>query len=81
MACVVTALTTIPLGPVVGIGVCWCSKTYSHERCGLKSIKLVLPESIVVTDNSAYGHIQRKLVNLFCFTCTVQHLYSSSKLS
>ena len=57
VACVVTALITFPLGLVVGIGVCWCSKRYSHERCGLKKRKPVLPKSIELTDNPAYGHI------------------------
>ena len=60
VACVVTALITFPLGLVVGIGVCWCSKRYSHERCGLKKRKPVLPKSIELTDNPAYEHIQRK---------------------
>ena len=60
VACVVTALITFPLGLVVGIGVCWCSKRYSHERCGLKKKKPVLPKSIELTDNPAYGHIQGK---------------------
>ena len=60
VACVVTALITFPLGLVVSIGVCWCSKRYSHERCGLKKRKPVLPKSIELTDNPAYGHIQRK---------------------
>ena len=57
VACVVTALITFPLGLVVGNGVCWCSKRYSHERSGLKKRKPVLPKSIELTDNPAYGHI------------------------
>ena len=61
LACAITALTVFPLGLLVGVVFCWCSKRQSCDSCDILKNKQspVVPKSIELEDNPAYGPIHQ----------------------
>ena len=49
LACAITALITFPLGLLVGVVFCWCSKRYSKKSCDVKQRPLA-PKSIELNE-------------------------------
>ena len=61
LACAITALITFPLGLLVGVVFCWCSKRQSCDSCDVLKNKQspVVPKSIELEDNPSYGPIHQ----------------------
>ena len=59
LACAVSILIAFPLGLLVGVIFCWCSKRCSTKNCDMKQSKPVTPRSIELNENPAYEHVHR----------------------